>query len=168
MPIADARELFVHELEDMVSAEHIIVKMLPELRKEAQDAEAKAAFQEHESETKAQIKRLQEAFKLLGEKPEESTCHATEGLKKEHEALHEEDPSPEMLAMAGLLGAAKTEHYEIASYAALVQMAKDLGEKEVAALLQETLDEEKAMAKRVEALAKAAGKAASKELAAAR
>ena len=168
MPIADARELFVHELEDMVSAEHIIVKMLPELRKEAQDAEAKAAFKEHEAETKGQITRLQEAFKLLGEKPEESTCHATEGLKKEHEALHEEDPSPEMLAMAGLLGAAKTEHYEIASYAALVQMAKDLGEKEVAALLQETLDEEKAMAKRVEALAKVAGKAASKELAAAR
>jgi len=158
MPITSARELFVHELEDMVSAEHIIVKMLPELRKEAQDPEAKTAFQEHEAETKAQIKRLTEVFKLLGEKPEESTCYATEGLKQEHEAMHEEEPTPEMLAMAGLLGAAKTEHYEIASYAALVQMAKDLGEKDIAALLQETLTEEEAMSKRVTALAKAAGK----------
>jgi ferritin-like metal-binding protein YciE len=159
MPITSARELFVHELEDMVSAEHIIVKMLPELRKEAQHPEAKSAFQEHETETKEQIKRLQQAFKLLGEKPEESTCYATEGLKQEHEALHDEKPTPEMLAMAGLLGAAKTEHYEIASYGALVQMAKDLGETEIADLLQQTLTEEEAMAKRVTGLAKTAGKA---------
>jgi len=158
MAITTARELFVHELEDMVSAEHIIVKMLPELRKEAQDPEAKAAFQEHEAETKQQIKRLQQVFDLLGEKPEQSTCYATEGLKQEHEALHEEEPTPEVLAMGGLLGAAKTEYYEIASYAALVQMAKDLGEKEVAALLQQTLTEEEAMSKRVTALAKATGK----------
>ncbi len=158
MAITTARELFVHELADMVSAEHIVVKMLPELRKEAQDPEAKAAFQEHEAETKQQIKRLQQVFDLLGEKPEQTTCYATEGLKQEHEALHGEEPTPEVLAMGGLLGAAKTEHYEIASYAALVQMAKDLGEKEVAALLQQTLTEEEAMSKRVTALAKATGK----------
>lgn len=167
MAITNARELFVHELEDMVSAEHIVAQTLPELRKEAQDSDAKTAFQEHAAETKEQIARLKEVFKLLGEKAEESTCYASEGLKKEHEALHEEDPSPEMLAMGGLLGAAKTEHYEIASYTALVQMAKDLGEKEVAALLQETLNEEKAMAKRLEALIKSSGKAAAKDAVAA-
>jgi ferritin-like metal-binding protein YciE len=160
--IANARELFVHELEDMVSAEHIIVNMLPELAKEARDPEAKAAFKEHEAETKGQINRLQEAFKRLGETPEEATCHATEGLKKEHEALHEEAPTPEVLAIGGLLGAAKTEAYEIASYTALVQMAKELGENGIAALLQETLDEELAMAKRVTALTKGAGKSAAK------
>jgi ferritin-like metal-binding protein YciE len=160
MAITDARALFVHELEDMVSAEHLIVKMLPELAKEAHDPEAKTAFEEHETETKQQIKRLQEAFKLLGETPEESTCYATEGLKQEHAALHGEDPTPEVLAIGGLLGAAKTEAYEIAGYAALVQMAKDLGEPNVAALLKETLDEEQAMAKRVTALAKGAGKEA--------
>jgi ferritin-like metal-binding protein YciE len=163
MPIKDARELFVHELEDMVSSEHIIVKMLPVLQKEANDPEAKTVFREHETETKAQIKRLEQVFELLGEKPESATCYATEGLKKEHDALHEEKPTPEMLAMAGLVGAAKTEHYEIASYDALVQMAKDLGEREVADLLQQTLTEEKEMAKRVTALAKAAGKAAKSE-----
>jgi ferritin-like metal-binding protein YciE len=157
--IATARELFVHELEDMVSAEHIVVKMLPELAKEARDPEAKSAFQEHEAQTRDQIRRLQEAFDLLGEKPAASTCHATEGLKKEHEALHEAAPTPEVLAIGGLLGAAKTEAYEIASYAALVQLARELGENRVAALLRQTLDEEEAMAKRVAALTKGAGKA---------
>src|SRR4051794_36866243 len=120
----------------MMSSENIIVKMLPELRKEAREAEAKDAFKEHEDETRDQIKRLEKVFKLLGEAPEETTCYATEGFKREHEALHEEQPSPEVLALGGLLGAAKTEHYEIASYSALARMARELGEKEVEALLK--------------------------------
>jgi ferritin-like metal-binding protein YciE len=160
MSLSTPQELFVHELADAMSAEQIILKMLPELEKEALHPEVKKAIQEHERETRQQVKNLEQAFKQLGEEPEPTTCHAAEGLKKEHEALHEEQPSPEILQMANLAGAAKTEHYEIATYTALVQMAKDLGEKEVAALLKENLDQEKAMAKRVEALAKELGKEA--------
>lgn len=154
------RELFVHELSDMLSAERIITTMLPELRAEARHPEIKSAFRDHEAETKTQIQRLNQAFKLLDETPEATTCHGTEGLKREHEALHEEQPTPEVLEMANLLGAAKTEHYEIASYSGLVQMARDLGERDVATLLKQNLDEEQAMAKRVSALAKELGKEA--------
>ncbi len=154
------RELFVHELSDMLSAEQMITTMLPELGQEAQHPEVKAAFKEHEAETKEHIKRLNEAFKLLGERPEETTCYGTEGMKREHEALHKERPSPDVLEMANLMGAAKTEHYEIASYSGLMQMAQDLGEREVADLLKQTLDEEQAMAKRVSVLSKELGKEA--------
>jgi ferritin-like metal-binding protein YciE len=154
------RELLVHELSDLLDVEQIIVEMLKELRDEARHPEVKAAFKEHEAVTREQIKRLNEAFKLLGEEPEETTCFATEGFKREHEALHEEEPAPEVLEMGNLLGAAKTEHYEIASYSGLAQLARDLGEREVAALLKETLDEEQEMAKRVSALAKELGKEA--------
>lgn len=160
MSLTNPRELLVHELADMLSAEHIIVKMLPELAKEAQHPELKAAFKDHETETKEQIKRLQAAFKELGEKPEDTTCYATEGLKKEHESVHEEEPTPEVLEMANVLGASKTEHYEIASYAGLAQLAKDLGETAVADLLKETLAEEEAMAKKLTAFAKTLGKEA--------
>jgi ferritin-like metal-binding protein YciE len=134
--------------------------MLPELREEALNSDVKSTFKNHEAETKEQIKRLNEVFRLLGEQPEETTCHGTEGLKQEHKALHEEKPAPEILQMANLLGAAKTEHYEIASYTGLVQMARDLGERDVAALLKQNLDEEKEMAKRVSALSKELGKEA--------
>jgi ferritin-like metal-binding protein YciE len=144
----------------MLDAEQLITTMLPELRDEALHGDVKSAFRDHEAETKEQIKRLNEAFRLLGEKPEETTCYGTEGLKREHEALHEENPSPEILEMANLMGAAKTEHYEIASYTGLVQMARDLGEREVADLLKQNLDEEKEMAKRVGALSKELGKEA--------
>ena len=158
MPLTTPRELFVHELSDAMSAEQIILKMLPELRREAQHPEVKQAFEEHEAETRQQVETLKSVFKALGEKPEQTTCHAAEGLKEEHTALHEEEPTPEVLEIANLVGAAKTEHYEIATYTALVQMARDLGEREAATLLGETLAQEKAMAKRVESLAKQVGK----------
>ncbi len=160
MPLSTPRDLFIHELSDTMSAEQIILRMLPELQKEAQHPEAKQAFKEHEAETRQQIKNLEEVFKALGEQPEETTCHAAEGLRQEHEALHEENPSPEVLEMGNIGGAAKQEHYEIASYTTLVQMAKDLEERDVARLLQENLDQEKAMAKRVEGIAKELGKQA--------
>lgn len=160
MALTSPRELLVHELEDMMSAEHIIAKMLPELAKEAQHPDLKTAYKEHEAETKEHIKRLQQAFKDLGEKPEETTCYATEGLQKEHQSLHEEQPSPEMLEIAGVLGASKTEHYEIASYTGLAQLAKDLGEQPVADLLSQTLTEEEAMAKKLAGFAKQLGKEA--------
>lgn len=160
MPLQTPRDLFLHEMSDTMSAEHIIVRMLPDLAQEAQNSEASKAFNEHEHETRQQIKNLEQAFKQLGEEPEATTCHAAEGLKKEHEALKEEKPSPDVLEMGNIAGAAKTEHYEIASYTGLVQMAKDLGERDVANLLQENLDQEKAMAKRVEVIAKELGKEA--------
>ena len=160
MPMATPRDLFVHELADTMSAEHITLKLLSELQKEARHPEAKQAFREHEQETKQQISNLEQVFELLGEEPEQTTCHAAEGLQREHEALHEEQPTPEVLEMGNLGGAAKTEHYEIASYTALVQMARDLRERDVVRLLKENLAQEKAMAKRVEALAKELGKQA--------
>jgi ferritin-like metal-binding protein YciE len=122
--------------------------------------EVKQALKEHEQETRQQVKNLEAVFKQIGEKPEQTTCFGIKGLADEHQALHEEDPSPQVLELANLTGAAKTEHYEMVMYTGLIQMAKDLGEREAAGLLQENLDQEKAMAKRVEALAKEAGKQA--------
>jgi ferritin-like metal-binding protein YciE len=160
VPIGTMRELFVHELSDAMSAEQQILKMLPELRKEAIHPELTQALKEHEQETKAQIKNLEQVFKQIGEKPEETTCFGVKGLADERQALLEEDPSPEMLEMANVSGAEKSEHYEMVMYTGLIQMAKDLGERDAAQLLQENLDQEKAMAKRVEALAKELSKQA--------
>jgi ferritin-like metal-binding protein YciE len=160
MTMQTPRDLLIHELSDMLSAENIVLKMLPELAKEAQHPELKTAFKDHEKETKDQITRLEKAFKELGEQPEKTTCYGTEGLKKEYEALHEEKPSPDVLEMGNVLGAAKTEHYEIASYTGLAQLAKDLGETAVGDLLKENLAEEEAMAKKLTAFAKELGKEA--------
>ena len=158
MPMQTPRDLFIHELSDAMSAEQQILKMLPELQEEAQNHELKEALQDHERETRQQVANIQAVFQQLGEKPEATTCYAVKGLEEEHKALHKEKPSPAILEMANLGGAAKTEHYEMAMYTSLVQMARDLGQEDAAQLLQANLDQEKAMAARVETLAKELGK----------
>ena len=160
MSITTPRELFIHELSDAMSAEQQILKMLPELQREALNPELKKALTEHETETRGHVKNLQAVFKQLGEQPEQTTCYGVKGLSDEHQALHEEKPAPAMLEMANASGAEKTEHYEMVMYTGLIQMAKDLGEKECADLLQENLEQEKAMAKRVAAISKELGKQA--------
>jgi len=158
MPLTTSHDLFVHELSDAMSAEQQILKMLPELQEEAQNSEVREALRTHEQETRQQLKNIQEVFQQIGEKPEATVCFAMKGIADEHKALHEEEPSPEVLEMANLGGAAKTEHYEMAMYTGLVQMARDLGHDDAAQLLQDNLDQEKAMAVRVEMLARELGK----------
>lgn len=153
MSLATPRELLIHELNDLLSAEQLILALLPELVREAHGEAHKQLFREHAAETKTHISRLERVFDLLGEQPAPTTCYGTEGLKREHEALHKEDPGAEVIAIAGLLGAAKTEAYEIASYSGLIQLAKQVGEPGVAKVLHQTLAEEQAMAKRVAAAA---------------
>jgi ferritin-like metal-binding protein YciE len=158
MTLSTARELFVHELSDTLSAENIIHKMLGQVVKETKLPDARAAFEQHLEETKQHIANVESAFEAIGEKPEKTTCHAAVGLSEEHKALKEEKPTAHALELGLLGGAGKTEHYEIASYTLLVQMAKDLGETEAARLLQQNLDQELAMSKTVEQLAKVVSK----------
>lgn len=164
MALETPRDLFLHELSDTMSAEHIVLQMLGDLEAESGNDDVKAAVKHHQDETKQQIENLEKVFKLLDAKPEKTTCHAAEGLKKEHDSLKEEKPSPLVLEVGNLAGAAKTEHYEIASYNLLIQMAKDLGESDAADLLKENLDQEKEMARKVESLARQVGKDVKKEV----
>jgi ferritin-like metal-binding protein YciE len=158
MTMQTPRDLFIHELSDAMSAEQQILKMLPELQKESQIPEVKQALQHHEQETQQQVQNLQQVFQGIGANPESTTCFAMKGIAEEHKALHKEKPSPEVLEMANLGGAAKTEHYEMAMYTSLVQMANDLGENEAAQLLQQNLRQEVAMAQRVESMAQQLGR----------
>ena len=161
MSLATPRDLFVHELSDTLSAEQIILKVLGKMVKETKRPELKTAFEQHRAETEQQIANLQAVFKQLGEKAEKTLCFAADGLRKEHDALKEEKPTGLVLELGLLGGAAKTEHYEMASYTMLVQMATDLGETEAATLLKKNLAQEVEAAKKVEAFAKAIGKEAS-------
>lgn len=158
MAMSTPRDLFIHELSDALSAEHIILKMLPEVAASVTDKELRDGLREHEKETKQQIKVLEQVFKELGEQPEEMTCYGAEGLRKEWDSFLEEQPTPEILTLFAAGAAAKTEHYEIESYSGLVDMARQLGEREVVKLLQGILEQEKEMAKRVQSLEKRLGK----------
>ncbi len=164
MSLATPRDLFLHELSDTMSAEHIVLGVLGDMVSESGNTEAKKAMEHHRKETEQQIKNLEKVFQLLGEQPENTTCHAAEGLKKEHDALKEENPEGNVKELGLLAGWGKTEHYEIASYTMLEAMAKNLGETDVAELLKENLAQEKEMARAVETLAREVGKEVKAEL----
>jgi len=138
------RELFVEELRDIYWAEKHLTKALPKMKKAATSEELAAAFDEHLAVTETQIGRVEEVFELLEMTARAKKCEAMEGLVKEAQSLIEELPKGSAVIDAGLIIAAqKVEHYEIAAYGSLVQLAKTMGENEIADLLQQTLDEEK-------------------------
>lgn len=141
----DPRELFLHELGDVLYAERVLVKTLPKLAGEATDSTLKAAFEDHLKETEQHVSNVEEAFSAVGEKVKAEKCPGIEGLKTEHdEFVSTEEPSAEILDMFLTGAGARTEHYEIAAYTGLATMADALGEKEAAKLLRSNLKQEEA------------------------
>ena len=151
----DPKELFLHELGDVLYAEQTLVKTLPKLQEEASDEELASGFADHLEETRQHVKNVKQAFEELGEPVKAEKCPGIEGLKKEHDDfVANESPSPEVLNAFLTGAAARTEHYEIAAYEGLVTMAQAMGEDEVARLLNENLEQEKAALKKVQTVGK--------------
>jgi ferritin-like metal-binding protein YciE len=152
--LTDPRELFLHELGDVLYAEQQLTKILPKLQKEATDDELAQGFEHHLDETKRHVENVEAVFKELGEKPKAEKCPGILGLKQEHdEFMQEEQPSPEIADLFNTGSASRTEHYEIAAYTGLVTTARALGETKAADLLERNLRDEERMLDRVEKIA---------------
>ncbi|WP_439213782.1 YciE/YciF ferroxidase family protein [Duffyella gerundensis] len=144
MAIKTLTDLFIHDLSDVYSAEKQITRALPKMARAASDEKLKAAFEAHLEETRGQIERLDQLVETTeGIRIKRMKCHALEGLVEEAQEIIDSVEKGEVRD-AGLIGAAqKVEHYEIATYGTLYAMAVRLGLKDAAALLAETLQEEK-------------------------
>jgi ferritin-like metal-binding protein YciE len=138
-------EKFFHdELKDIYWAEKHLVKTLPKMAKAASSEELKSAFNDHLEVTKGHVTRLEEVFGILGEKPQAKKCEAMEGITKEGESIIEDTEDGTSTRDVGLiLAGQKVEHYEIATYGGLAQLAKTLGYNDAADILESTLSEEK-------------------------
>ncbi|HEY4193953.1 MAG TPA: ferritin-like domain-containing protein [Mucilaginibacter sp.] len=142
---SEFHEFFVDELKDIYWAEKHLVKALPKMRKAATSSNLAAAFDKHTQETETHIATLEKAFGLLDEKPAAKKCDAMAGLLEEASGIIEDTEKGTMIRDAGLiLAAQKVEHYEIATYGGLRTLAASMGHDDVAELLQQTLDNEKA------------------------
>ncbi|KEQ30941.1 hypothetical protein N180_08655 [Pedobacter antarcticus 4BY] len=142
---SEFHEFFVDELKDIYWAEKHLSKALPKMKKAATSEALAAAFEKHTEETKTHIATLEQVFELLDEKAQAKKCDAMEGLIAEGEGIIEDTDAGTMIRDAGLiLAAQKVEHYEIATYGTLVVFAQNMGRTDVAELLQQTLNNEKA------------------------
>ena len=139
----DLNDLFLDTLKDIYFAEKQILKALPKMAKAAQSDKLRAAFEKHHGETEGQGERLEQIFELLDKPARSKTCEAIQGILDEGKEIMDEYKGCEALD-AGLLAAAQAvEHYEISRYGTLKQWALQLGMKDAARLLDETLQEER-------------------------
>src|ERR1700722_889899 len=142
--MSELKSLLVEELQDLLNAENQIVAALPKMVEAAHDAKLKEAFEKHLAQTHGQVERLQTALGLLGGDADSKLCKGMKGLLEEGAEIIEDGQDQEDLtADLALIGAAqKVEHYEISGYGTAKCLARQIGEREVAVLLSQTLGEE--------------------------
>jgi ferritin-like metal-binding protein YciE len=148
-------DLFVHTLRDIYYAENQILKALPEMIEKASDPQLKQAFQMHLGETKNQLTRVEQVFKMHGVEAKGIDCPAIDGIIEEANEIAGEVEDKEVLDAALVAAAQAVEHYEITRYGTLMAWAKQLGRNDCATVLQKNLDEEKATDKKLTQIAEA-------------
>lgn len=138
------QDLFVHQLQDVYSAERQLMKALPKMVKSATSDTLREALTMHLEQTETHVERLEHAFSLLGVSSKGDKCKGMEGLIEEGRDLLDEDGEAEVLDAGIIAAAQRIEHYEIAAYGTCREYARSLGYRQVVELLELTLDEEKA------------------------
>jgi ferritin-like metal-binding protein YciE len=137
------RELFVDGLKDIYWAEKQLLKALPKMSKNATSDELKSAFELHATQTEDQVAILDQVFELVDQKAQGKKCAAMEGLIEEANEIIEDTDKGTLVRDCGLIMAAqKVEHYEMATYGTLRNIARTLGYEEAATLFQQILDQE--------------------------
>jgi ferritin-like metal-binding protein YciE len=138
------KDLLESEIKDLYSAEKQLTKAIPKMAKGSNNEELASAFKAHLKETEGQITRLERVAKLLDTTPTGKKCKGMEGVIEEGAEVLEEDGDENVLDL-GIIGAgSRVEHYEIAGYTTAINLAKQLGNSEVASLLRDSLNEEEA------------------------
>jgi len=146
-------DLLLLQLQDLYDAEQRLTKALPKMAEAAKHKELKSAFQKHLRETEQHVKRLEKVFSILGQTAQRETCEAMKGLISEGDEAVGAGGSDDVRDAALIAAAQRVEHYEIAGYGTVRTLADQLGHKEIARILQETLDEEGACDKKLTEIA---------------
>lgn len=134
---------FTDQLKDIYYAEQQLLRAIPKLAGASSTEELEDAFNDHLQQTERHVKRLDRIFQMIGKNPEGKRCEAMDGLVRESETIIKETREGSMTRDAALIIAAqKVEHYEIATYGGLVQLALTMGLHRVADILDKTLLEE--------------------------
>ena len=151
-----AKELFIHELTDMLDAEQKLVTALGELAEDhAEEPQLQKGFEAHQAQTEKQVERLQQIFEQIDEEAEETECKGMKGLLEERNSFkEEEEPAADILSIFDVGAAIKVESYEICAYNSLIELAKQLDLTKAIRLLNQNLKEEQQTKTKLEAISR--------------
>jgi ferritin-like metal-binding protein YciE len=140
----ELKDVLVEQLKDLYSAEKQLIKALPKMAKAANSEELSSGFEEHLTQTKGHVQRLETILDELQETSRGPVCKGMEGLVAEGKEVIEDDEfEGEAKDVALIAAAQRVEHYEIAGYGCVRAYAEQLGMDDAASLLEQTLEEEK-------------------------
>src|SRR5918912_3227834 len=142
MPIADVRELFVHQLGDIYDAEYRFLEGQHEMAQEATNLDLAEAIQQHIEQTEQHIRNLEGIYERLGQEPERLRSEVAQGLVSNAQEDIQEAQSEAMRDCAINAAIIRVEHFEIGSYRGMLTGARQLGLEEVVNLLEENLTQE--------------------------
>ena len=137
------RDLLVEELRDLYHADKQLLKAFPRLAKGAAGGDVQKLCEEGVDYTEERIRRIEQAFEMLGMPARGKTCHAMAGLIEEAMETLDEDFSDAVRDAALLANIQRISHYGIAGYGTVCAFAKAIGEEDMAGLLAKSLDEKK-------------------------
>ena len=143
MKMENLQTLFIEQLRDLYDGEQQITKALPKMIEKATHTELQDALQEHLDVTRQQIRRLDDIFRMLGEKASGETCKGMKGVLAEGDDVVGDAKENAVRDATIIAAAQRVEHYEIAGYGTVKTYAKLLGKNDIANLLDQTLQEEK-------------------------
>jgi ferritin-like metal-binding protein YciE len=142
MKLNSLNDVLVDQLADLYSAERQLVEALPKMASAASSTELREAIEEHLEETRGHVRRIEQAFSQLDISPPSEECEAMQGLIAEGEKVIQSQGDSNAKDAALIAAAQRVEHYEIAAYGTARTLARELGHKDTAELMNETLDEE--------------------------
>jgi ferritin-like metal-binding protein YciE len=164
--VTDPHDLLVYKLQVLLATEREIERTLPKLEREAHDEELKQGFRRHLEETRRHVENVEQAFAVVGEKPQATKAPAIAGLKTQHEGFASaaaDDVLPDVLDAVSAGSAAATEHHEIAEYEGTITLAHGLGLSGVADVLQQNLRDDQNMLQGVKTVAERLSKKEAQE-----
>jgi ferritin-like metal-binding protein YciE len=132
----------------------LVFEVLPELSRQVQSESLAAAVEEHLAQTHGHIARCEAAFRALGAEPASARHAGAAGLADQHRETSAKLAEPRLADLFHASAAIATEHLEIASYDALIELARAHGRDDVERLLAETRDEEAQTLERLVQLAR--------------
>ena len=160
--LSEPRQLFLHKLGDVYTAERTIMQMLPRLQQEAKDEKLVEGFKKHLDQSRKHVENVEKVFQEFGAQPEARPCPGIEGIKREHDQ-NAPEVSPQMADLFAAGAATSSEHYEIASYEGLITMAKALGKPQAARLLETNMKQDRKMLTETKAIVRRLSNKAAKQ-----
>jgi ferritin-like metal-binding protein YciE len=148
--MSQLQQMLIDQLKDAHSAERQAIQAMRRIAKKATEPQLREGLEAHVAQSEEQRTRVEEALEKLGAKPGRKVCEAMRGLVEEaqHELEEQEEKGP-VMDLVIVAAQQRMEHYEIAAYGTMAELANALGEEEIAELLGQTLAEEKAQDERL-------------------